>query len=59
MKKCVYCSIELKSETPIDVCERCGISVWGEKMFKAIVSNMETAKVKGNLFQGNVGSPTK
>jgi hypothetical protein len=39
----------------LDVCERCGIKVWGEKMFKAIKDNMDTAKAEGNLYQGFIG----
>jgi len=39
----------------VDVCERCGIGVWGEKMFKAIKDNMSDARDKGDLFQGSVG----
>jgi RimJ/RimL family protein N-acetyltransferase len=56
-KKCVYCSVELNSESAIDVCERCGYKVWGERMFRNIVSEMENAKEKGNLNQGFVGTP--
>lgn len=48
-KKCIYCKKEIDDESVIDFCEKCGIGVWGEKMFNAIVKNMEDAKDKGNI----------
>lgn len=54
VKKCVYCRQELKDERAVDVCDKCGVGVWGEKMFKAIIKNMENARATGNLFQGTV-----
>jgi hypothetical protein len=53
-KKCVYCKCEIHDERAVDVCNTCGIGVWGEKMFRAIVQNMEDAKEKGDLNQGSV-----
>lgn len=55
VKKCVYCSTELGAENAVDVCERCGIGVWGPKMFQAIKDNMNAARDNGDLNQGNVG----
>jgi hypothetical protein len=53
-KKCIYCKIDVPQESVIDFCERCGVGVWGHKMFKTIVSNMENAREKGDLNQGSV-----
>lgn len=48
-KKCVYCRCEIPDESVIDFCDTCGISVWGEKMFKTIKDNMEEARERGDL----------
>jgi len=53
-KRCIYCKQEIDENSVIDFCQRCGIGVWGEKMFKAIVESMEGAKQDGNLFQGSI-----
>jgi hypothetical protein len=49
-KKCIYCGSEIHQESVIDFCSRCGIGVWGEKMFNTIVQNMEDARDKGDLL---------
>ena len=49
MKKCIYCKKGLLEESVIDFCEICGKKVWGERMFGAIVKNMENARNKGDL----------
>ena len=54
MKKCIYCKGMIGDDRAIDVCDRCGRGVWGEKMFKAIMSNMDNARQKGDLYQGLV-----
>lgn len=38
----------------IDFCEKCGVGVWGEKMFKTIKESMEKARDSGDLHQGSV-----
>lgn len=56
-KKCIYCKTEVPEESVIDFCKRCGIGVWGEKMFNAIVESMEKSRAAGDLFQGSVSDP--
>ena len=49
MKKCIYCSIKILDKNIIDFCDKCGVGVFGEKMFNAIKRNMEEANEKGDL----------
>lgn len=53
-KNCIYCKTPLEDSSVIDVCQRCGIGVWGEKMFQTIVDSMNQANDQGNLFQGSI-----
>ncbi len=55
-KKCGFCKNEIPEESAVEVCERCGLGIWGEKMFKAIQTNLHQAKTKGDLYQGSVGN---
>lgn len=57
-KKCIYCGCEITDESVIDFCRKCGIGVWGEKMFNAIVQNMEEAREKDNLCATNLSPET-
>ena len=52
MKKCMYCKCDVDETSVIDFCERCGKGVFGEKMFNAIVQNMQDANSRGDLEQG-------
>jgi len=56
VKKCVYCNGEIAQESAIDVCDPCGVGVWGPKMFKAIRDQMSNAKDRGDLHQGLVNA---
>jgi len=51
MKKCIYCKCKIDQESIIDFCESCGKQAFGEKMFDAILQNMEKAKQRGDLEQ--------
>jgi uncharacterized UBP type Zn finger protein len=53
VRKCIYCGRELDNNSVIDFCEICGVQVWGKKMFDAIVSNMEEARLRGDLVHNN------
>lgn len=53
-KKCIYCHAQIDEQSVVDVCRRCGIGVWGEKMFAAILQNMNDARDAGDLYQGSV-----
>lgn len=49
VQKCIYCGAEINDDRSLTVCNKCGVKVWGEKMFNAIVKNMEEAREKGDL----------
>ena len=62
-KKCIYCGNEVSEESVIDFCEKCGVGVFGRKMFDTIIQNMENARDNGDLCHmnnnHNVGSSNK
>ena len=57
-RKCIYCKVDVPEESVIDFCARCGVGVWGEKMFKTILKSMEDAREKGDLVSTNTEMPT-
>ena len=48
-KKCIYCRTEVSDNSVVDFCEKCGVGVWGRKMFETIIKNMEDARERGDL----------
>lgn len=50
MKRCIYCGAEIPDNFVADFCEKCGVGVFGKKMFDAIIKNMEEAKLRGDLY---------
>ncbi len=56
VKKCGFCKSSIPDDKAFEVCDRCGFGIWGEKMFSAIKGNMESAKDKGDLYQGSISS---
>jgi len=53
MAKCIYCGCEIFDGRVMEVCDNCGKGVWGEKMFNAIVKNMDNARDNGDLCHMN------
>ena len=49
IKKCVYCRQDIQDRRAIDVCDKCGVGVWGQRMFNAILQGMNAADKKGDL----------
>ncbi|MDP3992336.1 MAG: hypothetical protein U1B79_01255 [Candidatus Pacearchaeota archaeon] len=52
-KKCIYCLKGIDENSVMDVCEPCGIGVWGKKMFETIIRKMENAREKDDLVSTN------
>ena len=53
-KNCIYCKAKIDDNSVVDVCYNCGLKVWGERMFKAIIQSMESSREAGDLFQGSI-----
>jgi uncharacterized UBP type Zn finger protein len=53
-KRCVYCNEEVSDECAIDVCDKCGVGTWGQKMFSAIKKQMNDAKANDDLCSTNM-----
>jgi len=47
-KRCVYCKSDIYDDRSLDVCNNCGLKVWGERMFNAILQNMDNANLSVN-----------
>jgi len=52
-KKCMYCRKDVHEDSVMDVCEPCGVGVWGKKMFETIIRKMEDARAKDDLVSTN------
>jgi hypothetical protein len=58
MAKCVYCKNEVSSDRAMQICDSCGVKVWGPKMFQAILDCTKTEQEKGNMELGRVSEST-
>ncbi len=50
MKTCMYCGTSVDDDSVIDFCERCGVNVFGRKMFETILQRMNDARAEGDLI---------
>ena len=49
MSKCVYCNAEISDDRSMEICDRCGVMVWGQKMWAAIRKTTDNARDNGDL----------
>ena len=54
IKKCVYCNSEIHDNRSIEICDKCGIKVWGNKMFNVIKKTTDNARDNGDLCRTNM-----
>ena len=51
--RCVYCNKVIVDERAMEICDSCGVKVWGQKMFKAILNTTNDAKKNDDLCMTN------
>jgi uncharacterized protein with PIN domain len=56
MRKCIYCNAEITDDRSMQICDRCGVGVWGKKQWENIKKTTDEARDKGDL---NFNSPDK
>jgi hypothetical protein len=49
MVKCVFCNIDILDNRSMEICDKCGISVWGLKQWNNIKKTTDEARDKGDL----------
>ena len=49
MRKCVYCNAEIEDDRSMQICDRCGLGVWGKKQWEHIKKTTDHARDKGDL----------
>jgi len=49
MTKCVYCNADISDNRSMEICDRCGVQVWGQKMWAAIKKTTDNARDNGDL----------
>ncbi|VVB82044.1 Uncharacterised protein [uncultured archaeon] len=49
MTKCVYCNADISDNRSMEICDRCGVGVWGPKQWANIRKTTDTARDNGDL----------
>lgn len=52
--RCVYCRAEIHDNRSMEICDRCGVKVWGPKMFDAIKKTTDDARDNDDLCRTNM-----
>jgi len=52
--RCVYCKSEIHDNRSMEICDRCGVNVWGAKMFSAIRQATDEARDNNDLCRTNM-----
>ncbi|MFA5953731.1 MAG: hypothetical protein WC812_04000 [Candidatus Pacearchaeota archaeon] len=48
-KKCVYCKSDVPDSRSMEICDRCGVGVWGPKQWANIKNETDAAQERGDL----------
>ncbi|MDD5012100.1 MAG: hypothetical protein PHQ66_00425 [Candidatus Nanoarchaeia archaeon] len=48
-QKCVYCNAEIFDDRAMQICDKCGVGVWGPKQWAHIKKTTDDAQERGDL----------
>ena len=49
MTKCVFCNTNILDDRSMEICDKCGIGVWGPKQWNNIKKTTDEARDRGDL----------
>lgn len=49
MVKCVFCGVDILDNRSMEICDKCGVGVWGLKQWQNIRKTTDEARDKGDL----------
>jgi len=49
MTKCVFCGTNILDNRSMEICDKCGVGVWGPKQWNNIKKTTDEARDRGDL----------